>query len=146
MTLSELARAAELPRATARRILFTLERSGFVAGDGKRFLVAGVWLDEAAVAAHLAALPQDARAEATRALVQARIDRVNADLASYETIKRFTIVGEPLSVDGGHLTPTLKLRRKQIYAAFRDVFESLYNEGSASTRAELSPAVSSARR
>src|SRR6202171_4181118 len=37
MTLSDLARAAELPRATARRILFTLERAGFVATDGKLF-------------------------------------------------------------------------------------------------------------
>ncbi|MEH2624012.1 IclR family pca regulon transcriptional regulator [Bradyrhizobium sp. AZCC 1719] len=37
MTLSDLAKAAELPRATARRILFTLERAGFVATDGKLF-------------------------------------------------------------------------------------------------------------
>lgn len=37
MTLSDLARAADLPRATARRILFTLERGGFVAFDGKLF-------------------------------------------------------------------------------------------------------------
>src|SRR5215212_3138675 len=37
MTLSDVARAAELPRATARRILFTLERGGFVASDGKLF-------------------------------------------------------------------------------------------------------------
>jgi IclR family pca regulon transcriptional regulator len=37
MTLSDLARSAELPRATARRILFTLERSGYVASDGKLF-------------------------------------------------------------------------------------------------------------
>jgi IclR family transcriptional regulator, pca regulon regulatory protein len=36
-TLSDLARAADLPRATARRILFTLERGGFVASDGKLF-------------------------------------------------------------------------------------------------------------
>jgi IclR family transcriptional regulator, pca regulon regulatory protein len=36
-TLSDLARAAELPRATARRILFTLEAGGFVASDGKLF-------------------------------------------------------------------------------------------------------------
>ena len=36
-TLSDLARAADLPRATARRILFTLERGGFVATDGKLF-------------------------------------------------------------------------------------------------------------
>jgi IclR family pca regulon transcriptional regulator len=37
MTLSDLARAAGLPRATARRILFTLEHGGFVATDGKLF-------------------------------------------------------------------------------------------------------------
>src|SRR6201999_3506539 len=37
MTLSDLARAADLPRATARRILFTLERAGYVASDGKLF-------------------------------------------------------------------------------------------------------------
>src|ERR1700686_3151214 len=37
MTLSDLAKAADLPRATARRILFTLERGGFVASDGKLF-------------------------------------------------------------------------------------------------------------
>jgi IclR family pca regulon transcriptional regulator len=37
MTLSDLARAADLPRATARRILFTLERAGYVACDGKLF-------------------------------------------------------------------------------------------------------------
>ena len=37
MTLSDLAKAADLPRATARRILFTLERSGFVESDGKLF-------------------------------------------------------------------------------------------------------------
>src|SRR5690348_16918458 len=37
MTLSDVARAADLPRATARRILFTLEHGGFVASDGKLF-------------------------------------------------------------------------------------------------------------
>lgn len=37
MTLSDVAKAAELPRATARRILFTLERKGYVASDGKLF-------------------------------------------------------------------------------------------------------------
>src|SRR5258708_10588522 len=37
MTLSDLARSAVLPRATARRMLFTLERGGYVASDGKLF-------------------------------------------------------------------------------------------------------------
>ena len=37
MTLSEIAGLAGLPRATARRILFTLQHGGYVAGDGKLF-------------------------------------------------------------------------------------------------------------
>jgi IclR family transcriptional regulator, pca regulon regulatory protein len=37
MTLSDIAKAANLPRATARRILLTLEKGGFVDGDGKLF-------------------------------------------------------------------------------------------------------------
>jgi IclR family pca regulon transcriptional regulator len=37
MILSDLAKAADLPRATVRRILFTLERAGYVASDGKLF-------------------------------------------------------------------------------------------------------------
>ena len=37
MSLSEIARIADLPRATARRILFTLQHAGYVASDGKLF-------------------------------------------------------------------------------------------------------------
>src|SRR6201996_6019171 len=37
MSLSEIAKLAELPRATARRILFTLQHGGFVSSDGKQF-------------------------------------------------------------------------------------------------------------
>src|SRR6201994_845183 len=37
MSLSEIAKAAELPRATARRILFTLQHGGYVSSDGKLF-------------------------------------------------------------------------------------------------------------
>jgi IclR family pca regulon transcriptional regulator len=37
MSLSEIARAVDLPRATARRILLTLQRGGYVGSDGKLF-------------------------------------------------------------------------------------------------------------
>jgi IclR family transcriptional regulator, pca regulon regulatory protein len=37
MSLSEIAKAADLPRATARRILFTLQHGGYVSSDGKLF-------------------------------------------------------------------------------------------------------------
>ena len=84
-----------------------------VYGDGKRYLVAGVWVTEPAT-------------EATWAKVKERVDRVNASLASYETIKRVFVEDRPLTVDGGMLTASLKVRRKKVYEAFRDRFESLY--------------------
>jgi IclR family pca regulon transcriptional regulator len=39
MTLSDVAKATDLPRATARRILLTLERRGYVSSDGKMFML-----------------------------------------------------------------------------------------------------------
>ncbi|MCA3011087.1 MAG: AMP-binding protein, partial [Myxococcaceae bacterium] len=82
-----------------------------VFGDGQRYLVAGVWLNEAAVAEHLdrGGVAPASRDEAKRALVQERVDRVNAQLASYETIKKFAILSEPLTVEAGLLTSTLKV-------------------------------------
>jgi long-chain acyl-CoA synthetase len=97
-------------------------------GDGKRFLTAGIWLNDEAVHAYLnemAVLPEG-RAEAIRALVQKRVDKVNAELPGYETIKKFAIVEVPLTVNDGLLTPTLKVRRKKVYERFRDAFEALY--------------------
>ena len=99
-----------------------------VYGDAKKYLVAGVWVNDAAVDAHLAdgGAKTGARAEAVRELVQQRIDKVNAQLAGYESIKRFVVMERPLTVEGGMLTPTLKVRRKKIYEAFRDALEALY--------------------
>jgi long-chain acyl-CoA synthetase len=99
-----------------------------VYGDAKRFLTAGVWLNDDAVNAQLAAdgVSPDVRAEAVQALVQRRIDRVNAELASYETIKKFAIMTRPLTVVNGLLTATLKVRRKKVYEAFKAELEALY--------------------
>ena len=60
------------------------------------------------------------------ARVRARIEAVNAGLARFETIKKWWIADEPLSVDGGTLTSSLKLRRKAVYDRWRDRFEALY--------------------
>ena len=87
-----------------------------VYGDGQKYLVAGVWVSPTAVT----------EGRDLHALVEERIAKVNAQLASYETIKRFAIMEPALSVEGGHLTPTLKVKRKAVYATFRDRFEALY--------------------
>ena len=103
-----------------------------VYGDAKKYLVAGVWLSPAGVDAALVGAEGD-RGGALHALIDARIAKINAQLASYESIKRFVIMEPALTVDGGHLTPTLKVKRKAVYAAFRDQFEALY-EGPAPSR------------
>ena len=96
-----------------------------VYGDGKRYLVAGVWLDATEAAA------ARARGEDLRARVQTCVDRVNATLANYETVKRFALLEPALTVDAGLLTPSLKVRRKKVYEAFRGEFEGLYADGPA---------------
>jgi long-chain acyl-CoA synthetase len=100
-----------------------------VYGDGRKYLVAGVWPNRAAIDAHLAArgVAQGALMEAARALISRRIDFVNADLARYETIKTFALIDEPLTVENGLLTPTLKVKRKKVYERFGDRLESLYS-------------------
>jgi len=99
-----------------------------VYGDGKKYLVAGVWLDHQAVQQLLDArgVPRPERDAATRALVEAAVNEANEQLARFEQIKRFAVMERPLSVEGGHLTSTLKLRRSRVYEAFRDELEALY--------------------
>jgi long-chain acyl-CoA synthetase len=104
-----------------------------VYGDAKKYLVAGVWLVDETIKAALADVSPETRSSARRALVQKRIDQVNAGLASYETIKQFAILDEPLTVEAELLTPSLKVRRKKVYDRFRDVFEGLYDLGPRAT-------------
>jgi long-chain acyl-CoA synthetase len=99
-----------------------------VFGEGKKFLVAGVWLNEDAVTAHLGDVSPEGRDAARRALVQKRIDQINTELASYETLKKFEILTEPLTVENELLTPSLKVRRKKVNERFASTFESMYEQ------------------
>jgi long-chain acyl-CoA synthetase len=85
-----------------------------VYGDGKPYLVAAVWTR-----------PDVPREERER-LIAARVEAVNAELARYETIKRFFVEDAPLTVEAGLLTSSLKLRRKAVYEHLRARFEALY--------------------
>ena len=70
MTLSEIAGAADLPRATARRILFTLQHAGYVASDGKLF----------ALTPHVLTLAGSyLRSNQVVAVLQPVLDRISAE-------------------------------------------------------------------
>jgi long-chain acyl-CoA synthetase len=102
-------------------------------GDERKYLTALITLNEEKVselasAAELVPLSyQDMIAsEAVRGRVQAQIDAVNAELAPYETIKRFFLCPGHLSVEAGHLTPSLKLRRAKVWEDFAPQLDALY--------------------
>ena len=67
------------------------------------------------------------RSPAMRQAVQEAIDRVNATLPSYETIKRFTILDRDFSQETGELTPTLKVKRKLATQRFKKEIDAMYD-------------------
>jgi long-chain acyl-CoA synthetase len=81
-----------------------------VYGDARPYLVAALWV----------------RAGASETEIAARVDAANAGLARFETIKKWFVCAEPLTVEGGTLTSSLKLRRKAVYTRYRERFEALY--------------------
>lgn len=59
-------------------------------------------------------------------LYSERVAQINSKLPSYQTIKKFYLLPRDFSVEGGELTPTLKLKRKAIYEKYKDRIEQLY--------------------
>lgn len=102
-----------------------------VIGDRRKFLVALVTLDDAAVEAWmkgrgLAGTPHDS--VEVVAEVQRVIDDVNTKLARVEQVKKFKILPRQFGIDTGELTPTLKIKRKVVNQNFAAEIESLYAE------------------
>ncbi len=65
--------------------------------------------------------------EPVRELVQGYIDELNSGLNRWETIKRFTILDHDLTIESGDLTPSLKLRRRNVLKKYADKVDELYS-------------------
>lgn len=61
------------------------------------------------------------------ALIQLDVDATNHRLSSYETIKRFAVLGTELTQERGELTDTLKVRRRVIEKHYKSTIDSLYD-------------------
>ncbi|NMB66298.1 MAG: long-chain fatty acid--CoA ligase, partial [Spirochaetes bacterium] len=59
-------------------------------------------------------------------LIGKEIERLNKDLARFEQVKKFTIIPEDFSVENDMLTPTLKLKRKNIISRYKDAIDAMY--------------------
>jgi long-chain acyl-CoA synthetase len=57
---------------------------------------------------------------------QKEVDEANAQFAKWEKVKQFRLTPDAWTVEGGHLTPTMKLRRKIIQEKYRDLYNDIY--------------------
>ncbi len=104
-----------------------------VIGDGRRFLVALVVIDEE----NVSKWAQDRRLpfttytdlsqhEEVRDLVAREVEAVNKTLSSPEQVKKFAILPKRLYAEDGEVTPTMKVKRKVVMEKYGDLIERLY--------------------
>jgi len=58
--------------------------------------------------------------------IQEEIDEVNKCFGHWEQIKKFEITPDAWTIEGGHLTPTMKMKRKVIKEIYKDLIEKIY--------------------
>ena len=69
-------------------------------------------------------------------LFERQIAALTTDLARYEKIKAIALLENEFTIEGGELTPTLKVKRRVIDEKYRDVIDRMYEE--AESRRETS--------
>lgn len=101
-----------------------------VYGDGKKYLTAMVTLEEDAIRKHFndheSPWEELAQSEAVKTLIDAQVQHVNQELASFETLKKVWINPQVLTIEADLLTSSLKPRRKAIYSRYAEPLEALY--------------------
>jgi long-chain acyl-CoA synthetase len=62
------------------------------------------------------------------AKLMARVDRINAVFSKYERVRKIALLDRELTPESGLLTPSLKVRRRAVAAAFAAQINALYEE------------------
>ena len=99
-------------------------------GSGHPHNVALVAIDPAAIAGWASergiAIADPTSDERVRALIQGELDREAAAFRGYERPRACLLVDQPFTVENGLLTPTLKLKRREVLARYGPALEALY--------------------
>ena len=61
-----------------------------------------------------------------KALIESEVHKLNRRLGHFAQIKKFVLLAQDWSIAGGELTPTLKLKRRQLLKKYAKEIESLY--------------------
>jgi long-chain acyl-CoA synthetase len=106
-------------------------------GDKRRFMSALLTLDpeRAPTVAREHGWPEGLEALSQHApfltWLGGQVEEVNNQLARYESIRKWHLLAEDFSVDGGELTPTQKLKRRVVESKYAEIIEGFYSDGSA---------------
>ncbi len=125
-------------KVAPQRVEKVLRESRFISqavayGDRRKFISAlltleaetlGLWATENGLGG--LAPDQLLQHPAVRTLIEGEVAARNRELASFESVKQFRILPCELSVAAGELTPTLKLKRKVIYANYQGLLDEMY--------------------
>lgn len=63
-----------------------------------------------------------------RERIQSDVNEFNKGFGNWEQIKKFELLDHEFSIDGGELTPTLKLKRKIILAKYQNEYKRIFSE------------------
>ena len=59
-------------------------------------------------------------------LIRSELDKFNKLFAAHEHVKKFQLLPNEWTIDGGELTPTLKLKRRKIMEKYGHVVQKIY--------------------
>jgi long-chain acyl-CoA synthetase len=75
------------------------------------------------------------RAHQVQKLYEGIVDELNNNLAQYEKLKKVLVVPDELSIADGTLTPSMKLRRRNLTDRYKKEIDALYAESESQQRA-----------
>lgn len=61
-------------------------------------------------------------------LIKEEVNKGNQGLSHWEQVKKFVLLEEPLTIESGELTPTLKVRRSVVHKKFEEQIHALYED------------------
>jgi long-chain acyl-CoA synthetase len=62
-------------------------------------------------------------------LFERQIAELTTDLANYERVKKVALLEHELTIEGGELTPTMKVKRRIVDEKYKDVIDAIYADG-----------------
>jgi long-chain acyl-CoA synthetase len=59
--------------------------------------------------------------------IEKEVNKYNEKFGNWEKIKRFELTPDAWTIEGGHLTPTMKLKRKIVKEIYKDLYQKIYS-------------------